>query len=192
MNPNLFSGDTFTVRQKLFTIRTVVTVLDQNQQPILYCRKKSFKLKEDIRIYTDETRSKEVFRISARNIIDFAATYDIIDSETETKIGSFRRKGLKSILKDEWIILDTQDREVGLIKEDSAVMAIMRRLFTSLIPQSFQVYYMDKEIGEFRRAFNPFVNKMQVDLSADTTHSLDHRMGVAAALLIVLMEARSS
>lgn len=186
-----FSHNTYTVRQNIFNLfGSTIKVLDDQNEPLLYCRKKAFKLKEDIRIFHDEARTQEVFRISARNIIDFSAIYDIIDSETNQTIGSLRRKGLKSLLKDEWEILDAQGSLVGLIKEDSRLMALLRRFLSSLIPQTFNVLYGETKIAEYVRGFNPFVNKMRIDFSLDTHKHLDHRIGLASAVLILLMEAR--
>jgi len=186
-----FSHQQYTVRQNIFNLfGATVKVLDDNEQPILYARMKSFKLKEDIRIFHDQQRTHEVFRISARNIIDFSATYDIFDSASNTKIGALRRKGLKSLFKDEWELFDTDDNQIGLIKEDSRLMAFLRRFLSGLIPQNFHVYHGEQEIAQFKRAFNPFVNRMKVDFSMDTERDFDHRLGLASALLIVLIESR--
>ena len=40
---------------------------------VLYCQQKMFRLKEDIRVYSDEDMSQELLYIQARNIIDFSA-----------------------------------------------------------------------------------------------------------------------
>ena len=103
-----------------------------------YANLKAFKLKEDIRVYSDESRTREILAIKARNIIDIAATYDVIDSMSGQKIGAFKRKGLKSIIKDEWLIFDAQDQQIGMIQEDSWKLALLRRynkLNTSKIPR---------------------------------------------------------
>ena len=51
----------------------------------------------------------------------------------------YRRKGLKSLLKDEWTIMDPSDREIGLIKEDSALMATLRRFPGEIYQDSLPV-----------------------------------------------------
>jgi hypothetical protein len=189
MNNQVFAGKVFTVRQNIFNfLGATIKVFDDKGDQILYCKQKAFKLKEDVRIYKDETKTEEIFRIAARNIIDFSATYDIIDSQTNSKVGALRRKGLKSMFKDEWEILDVNDVVVGLIKEDSAMLAALRRIFTNLIPQKFHVYHGNEQIAVFARAFNPFVNKMMIDFSADKNNVLDHRIGIASSLLLTIIE----
>ena len=52
--------------------------------------------REDIRVYTDETKSDERVIIKARSIIDFGAAYDVIDSKQQQKVGALKRKGWSS------------------------------------------------------------------------------------------------
>jgi len=157
-----------------------------------YVKQKGFKLKEDIRIYTSEDMTKEVISIQARNVIDFSAIYDVIDSATFEKVGSLRRKGLKSIFKDEWLILDCNDNEVGNIKEDSTALALVRRFLTNLIPQTFEGVLNFKKVFEFRQKFNPFIQKIDIDFSFDREKTLDRRLGIAAAVLLCSIEGRQN
>ena len=43
----------------------------------------------------------ELLSIQARQIIDFSAAYDVYDGSTGSKVGALKRKGMKSILRDE-------------------------------------------------------------------------------------------
>jgi hypothetical protein len=61
-----------------------------------FIKMKAWKLREDIRLYTDESMQTELLRIHARNIIDFGATYDVVDSFSNQIVYSLKRKGLKS------------------------------------------------------------------------------------------------
>ena len=88
-------------------------------QLVLYSEQKAFKLREDIRLYSDETKAEELITISARSIIDFSAAYDVVDATTGERVGALRRKGLSSILRDEWLILDVDEIELGRINECS-------------------------------------------------------------------------
>ena len=107
-----------------------------------YSKLKAFKLKEDIRVYADEAMDRELLVIKARSVIDFGATYDVEDAGSGEKLGAFRRKGLKSLLQDEWAILNLEDEEVGTIKEDSLMLALVRRLLSNLVPQHFTVKWV--------------------------------------------------
>ncbi|WP_449602695.1 hypothetical protein [Paenibacillus sp. Marseille-Q9583] len=180
----------YIIRKKVFSIMGAkLHIYDNAEQLVLYSQMKAFKLKEDIALYTDESMQKELLRIKARNAIDFSAVYDVHDSETGEHVGALRRKGLKSILKDEWMILDRHDQEIGKIKEDSTAMAILRR-FISIIPQKYNIEMNDTTIPTFKQNFNPFVTKIIADFSEDPKGMLDRRLGLAAGILLCAIEGK--
>ncbi|WHY21096.1 hypothetical protein QNH28_08960 [Paenibacillus sp. G2S3] len=180
----------YIIRKKVFSIMGAkLHIYDSSEQLVLYSQMKAFKLKEDIALYTDESMQKELLRIKARSAIDFSATYDVHDTETGEHIGALRRKGLKSILKDEWTILDRHDQEIGKIKEDSTAMAILRR-FISIIPQKYNIEMDDTTIPAFKQNFNPFVTKIIADFSDDPKGMLDRRLGLAAGILLCAVEGK--
>lgn len=168
-------------------------IYDQNENLLFYSKRKALRLKEDIRLFTGEDMTKEVLRIGARNIIDLAATYDVFDSATNQKLGAFKRRGFKSMVQDEWIIFDAQDREMGMIKEDSTVLALIRRFVeyaSLLIPQSFQVSVGNRPVATFQQNRNPFLGVIYLDYSPDVSGVLDRRMGLAAAVLMCAIEGK--
>jgi hypothetical protein len=144
----------------------------------------------DIRVYADEAQQLELFAIRARQVIDFSATYDVFDAPTNTRLGAFRRKGLKSMLKDEWAILDLNDQEVGRIVEESTALALVRRFLVNLIPQTFHAELGGQLVASFRQHFNPFVQKITLDFTPDAQNRLDRRLGIAAAVLLCAIEGR--
>ncbi|MDF2650344.1 MAG: hypothetical protein K0Q73_6149 [Paenibacillus sp.] len=188
MNPK-FSHTQYLLRKKILTLAGAkFHIYDNSGDLVLYSQMKAFKLKEDIRLYGDETMQEELITIQARSAIDFSAIYDVKDGVTGERVGSLQRKGMKSILKDEWVILSPSEREIGLIKEDSALMALLRRFLTNLIPQKFNVEMNGRTITVFEQNFNPMVSKLNVDFSLDTANQLDRRLGLAAAVLILAIE----
>ena len=188
---NGFTGSTYTVRKKVFKIfGGAFHVYGPNGEVILYSKQKAFKLKEDIRMYTGEDMQTEVLCIQACSILDFSSAYDVVDATTGEKVGALKRKGLKSILKDEWIIMDAQGNDIGLIQEDSTVLALIRRFLTNLIPQGFSVTVNGQPIGKYTQNFNPFVKKITADFSGDPENVLDRRLGIAGAVLLCAIEGR--
>lgn len=155
----------------------------------LYSELKAFKLKEDIRLYGDEAKTREVVRIAARSVIDFGATYDVFDSASGAKLGALRRKGMKSILRDTWLILDAADQEIGAIEEDSMVLALVRRFLTNWVPQTFAATMHGQPVATFKQNFNPFVLKITVTFNGA---ALDKRLGLAACVLLCAIEGRQN
>jgi hypothetical protein len=189
-----FKYTNYLVRRKfLKLIGASFYVDDPSGNVIMYANQKGFKLKEDIRLYTGEDMTTELLRIGARNWLDISATYDVTDAVTDQKVGALKRKGFKSILKDEWLILDAQDREIGLIQEESAVLALVRRFIefaAFFLPQKYNATMGEQEVAEFKQTKNPLLLKMQCDFSQDTTGVFDRRLGLAAAVLLSAIEGK--
>jgi len=191
-NSHRFSHDKYLVRRKIFTLwGGAFHIFDPAGNVVLYSRLKAFKLKEDIRLFTGEDRTTEVLVIKARKILDFSSAYDVFDPALGgAKIGALKRKGLKSILKDEWIFMDGADREIGVITEDSLFLALVRRFLINLIPQIYEGTVNGTRVCQFKQNFNPFVMKVNLDFSPDQNGLLDRRLGLAAAVLLCAIEGK--
>jgi len=186
-----FAHQQYTLRRKIFTLwHGAFHLYDVNGNVAAYMQQKALRLREDLRVYTDDSRRKELLQIRARSIIDFGATYDVFDSATDTLVGSLRRQGWKSFLRDTWLILDSAGNEVGKIEEDNMALALVRRFRMNLIPQSFTGTLGGQPVFNFTQRFNPFVFKLDLDFSADRAGQLDRRLGIAAALLLASIEGR--
>jgi len=190
---NVFALSQYTVRRKIFKIfGGAFHVYDPMSRIVGYSKMAAFKLKEDIRLYTDESMRTELLVIQARQIIDFSAAYDVYDPAEGAKIGVLRRRGFKSLLKDEWEILSASDEPIGTVAEDSWLMATLRRFLTNLIPQSYHVDIQGTPVAIIRQNFNPFVLKLKVDLTHDTQQLLDRRLALAATILLAAIEGRQN
>jgi uncharacterized protein YxjI len=179
------------IRRKIFKIfGAAFHIYDPAGAVLFYSKLKAFKLKEDIRLYAGEDMNVELLTIRARNIIDFGAAYDVVDSQSGEPVGTLRRKGFRSMLRDEWIIMNAAGQEIGTIQEDSMAMALLRRFLTNLIPQSFTGIIHGVPVLNFQRHFNPFVLRMDLDFSPDVQGLLDRRLGIAAGVLLSAIEGR--
>ena len=167
-------------------------VFDPSGRLGLFSHQHGFRLKEDIRIYSDESKSHEVLSIRARQIFDFAAAYDVVDTATGQKVGALKRKGWKSILRDEWIVLGPDDAEVATVIEDSALLAFLRRFATNLIPQNYDMVLRQggERVADYKQHFNPFVYWLTMDFTMDPASRLDPRLKVAAGILLAAVEGR--
>jgi uncharacterized protein YxjI len=188
-----FGQSRFMIRRQVFKLfGDAFHIYDEAGNVAFYSKLKAFKVKEDLRVYSGEDMSQELLSIKARSILDFGATYDVTDPATGERVGSLRRKALRSVLRDQWLVLDANEQEVGKIEEDSMVMALVRRLLTNLIPQTFVGTMGDVPVLCFRQRFNPFIAKIDLDFSMDTQGRLDRRLGIAAAVLLCAIEGRQA
>jgi hypothetical protein len=181
----------YTVHRKVLQLAGAsFRVLDPGGQVVFYSQLKAFKLKEDIRLYADEAMQSELMTIGARQVIDISAAYDVVDSTTGEKVGALKREGLKSVLRDEWTILDAGENAVGKIKESSWLVAVLTRLFGGLIPQTYNITIGDTLVATMKQSANPFVMKIALDFSPDTQALFDKRLGIAAAILMCAIEGK--
>lgn len=185
-------SDRFELKRQFFKlVGSNFRIFDQFNNLVLFSHQKGFKIREDIRVYADEAGTREVLSIAARQIFDFQAAYDVVDSATGQKVGALKRKGWKSILRDEWIVMDASDREIGKVIEDSGLMAFLRRFATNLIPQNYDLLLNDgTRVADYRQHFNPFLYWLTMDFSMDPQHRLDPRLKVAAGVLLAAIEGR--
>lgn len=190
-----FVSSKYLVRRKVLKlVGGAFHVWDEQGALVAFSEQKAFKLKEDIRIYSDESKAQEVLRIAARSVIDFSAYYDVFDSATNESVGALRRQGARSILRDEWTVLDAAGMQIATIVEDSMGLALLRRFFTNLIPQRYDVFMPDhnvgQKVGSLDQAFNPFVYKLDVDFTFDPQGRFDRRLAIASAVLLAAVEGR--
>lgn len=187
---------------KSYTLRTLpfklfgggIELYDPSGALCGYVHQKAFKLKEDIVLFADEERTRELLRIEARTMQDISGVYEVVDPSSDREVGGLRRSGAKSLLRDSWSILDAGGEEVGTISEDSAAMATARRLLPlgALIPQGFEGEIRDRPVFRFEQKFNPFVLYLDLDFHRDVEGRLDRRLGIAAGILLSLIEGRQS
>ena len=104
---------------KITTLASDFNITDRNGNYVAYVRQKMFRLKEDVIIFSDESRTKELFNIKANQWIDFNASYMMTDLLTGKKFGSLARKGVRSIWKARYDIIDEKDKPIYQINEDN-------------------------------------------------------------------------
>jgi len=183
----------YTIRAKLFDIVPQFHVYDASGELIGYCRQKLFKFREEIILYTDKSREKELLRINARQVIDFSATYDV-SLPDGTGIGSLRRKGMRStFFRDAYLLFDADNNQVGSLQEDSAWRGVLRRYVdyaSMLLPQRFHLTDAnERRIATLRQHFNPFVLRLGIAIHHEDER-LDDLMLIATGLLAAAIEGR--
>ncbi len=167
-----------------------IKIFDENRSRLLFfVQQKAFKLREDITVFSDESKSAELLKIKARSIGDFQAAYDVTDASSGEKVGALRRLGMTSLVIDKWEILDASDKVIGAVVEDNWIKAMIRRYAINILPQSFNIYLDTTLVGVLKQTFNPLAPQYQVDFGMDAGNKLDRRIGIAAVILLQIIEA---
>lgn len=184
----------YIIRRKVFKFfGASFHIYDETGGLVGFCKQKAFRLREDIRLFSDESMTTPVLTLTARSIIDFGVTFDVT-LPTGESLGSLRRKGLMStFVRDQWQLFDEYGTPAALIRERNALAAFLRRAVDAiafLSPQVYEVVSDDgRTIATFAQRFNPFVYRLIVTIH-EQDDQLDDLVLLGAGCLIAAIEGR--
>ncbi len=186
--PNQLKDNNFTIKEKVLSVGHKYSIENSTGQLVGFCKQKILKMKEDIRIYKSKDMQEELFRIKQEDILDFSGTFEVFDSKTGKTIGYLGRKGFKSMVKDEWTIMDPEKNQIGLAKEDSLIKALIRRHILSILPYNYKISLGGQEIGNYKEKFTLLKDIYKLDLSGDPNFNLDRRLILSLAICLDAIE----
>lgn len=120
-----------TLSFKIIAFNPQVRVTDASGNLVLYVKQKALALKEDIKIFSDEAQSNQLYQMKANKIIDFSAQYNITRPDGSS-LGAVKRKGMRSIWKATYNIVDAGGGEVGLIHEENPWLKVLDGLVSDI------------------------------------------------------------
>ncbi len=183
---------------KISTLSSDFNITDRNGAYVAYVRQKMFKLKEDVVVFSDESRNTELFRIKADRWIDFNAAYSMTDVQNNQNFGKLARKGMRSLWKSHYDVLDAGNSTKFYISEDNAWVKVFDSfvgelpiigMFTgyflnpsySVKDASGKVYFKLKKMPSF------IGRRFQLDRLIDIDDQ-DESLVVLSLLMMVLLE----
>lgn len=98
-----------TLRFKIVALAPQIFVDDANKQPVCYVRQKLLKLKEQVEVFTDKTRSQKLAHIQANKVLDWSARYNFTDAQGN-EIGSVGREGMRSLWRAHYEVFTPGDQ----------------------------------------------------------------------------------
>jgi uncharacterized protein YxjI len=169
-------------------------------EPFCFVEQKRFKLKEDIRFYTDERKTTELMRINARQAFDPRARYDVTDA-TGAKIGEIQKVFGASLLRSTYKLYGPGGEEVATATEKSLFVALMRRLVGFVpevggladwlpIPYHFNFLRGDQVLGTHTRKAWKWRDTYTIDMTGDPDRTVDRRLVFAIAVGMDALQAR--
>lgn len=102
---------------KISTLTNDFSATDADGREIAFVRQKLLKFVEEVNVFSDESRSRQIFTIRANQWIDFSATYTFTNAEG-VEVGRVARKGWASLWKAHYEIFDGQQQPDLSIRED--------------------------------------------------------------------------
>jgi len=116
---------------KIITLSNEITATDASGKIIAYVKQKLFKLKEDVSVYEDATKSRLNFKIKADKWLDFNAAYAMTDA-SGANIGRIVRKGWRSFWKSEYELVDQFNKLQYHIREENPWVKVMDGLLSEI------------------------------------------------------------
>jgi len=185
-----FTYDKYLFRKKVFKLfGEAFHIYGPDNDLAFYSKQKAFKVREDFRIYADLDCEEELINITTPQIMDFGSTYFVDDSKSDMTIGAIRRKGMKSMIRDEWTLLSKDEEEIGKLTESSLGGALLSR-FLKFVPQKYSILDNNgSKVADIKQHFNPFVLKYSMNIVARNS-LIDPRLLVATGILLAGIEGR--
>ncbi|XVV11319.1 hypothetical protein ACQP2X_41830 [Actinoplanes sp. CA-131856] len=163
-----------------------VTPDGQEAGMLAFAQQKRMAFKEQVTLYTDDTKTTPVLGFKARQVIDLGATYDVVDANG-APIGLFRKNFKESLIRSTWHLEQPGFGEmVG--RETNAWVAVLRRFVESL---SWLPYHFDFVIAD-RPVFSVVKKWGLRDKYVVTIHDprVDRRLVAAMSVALDALQAR--
>lgn len=189
----------FEVQQKITLLANEYHLLKEGQL-VAFVKQKRFTLREHFSLYKDERQQEILGTSQARQVIDYAPTFDVLDAQGKL-LAVIKKNFKKSLLRSSWSIYrDTQMKDLLFtVQEKNLAVAIIRRIW-ELIPFDaaeiplpikfhFTVLKGNKPVGEYTK-LKLFRDHYSMNLKKSAATELDERAWMVFAVLLDAMQSR--
>ncbi|MFD9290372.1 hypothetical protein ACFWBV_19235 [Streptomyces sp. NPDC060030] len=188
----LQAAERFVVHQKMTVLTNQYVVSSAGPdgtagEVVAFAEQELMALKEQVIVYTDESRDRVLCTFEADQVTDVGAVYTV-RGEDGSPIGSFREKTLTSLLRSTWVL-----EQPGLTeltgRERNAALAVLRRIWdylpaTEFVPFAWPRHFDFTEGGRrwmaVERKFG-LRDRYRVDIASA---GLDRRLAIAQAVAL--------
>lgn len=191
--PRFFIRQRITVMVNRYEIRAANPDGSEGQL-MAFAEQKRMKLKEEITLFTDESRTRAVFSFKARQRLDVRAEHDVFD-EGGRVIGFFSKQFGASLLRSTWNLSTPGIDAVG--QERNQFIAILRRVWGWIpylgevwVPFVFHFDFLDTATGQ------PVMTSERIKAIRDRYDvtvpdpRLDFRVAAAMAVALDALQSR--
>lgn len=185
---------------KISTLSNDFNAKDSEGNTIAYVRQKMFKLKEKVVVFSDESKTKELFHIRADKWLDFNTVYNFTSAEDNVELGKVGRKGWASLWKAKYELFDDAGQADLLIEEENPWTKLWDGLFKEIpIVNMFTGYFFNPKytvkrpdgtlVGRFSKEKSFFGRRFQYEKLAEYEKGEELRT-LLGLMMMVLLERR--
>lgn len=185
---------------KITTISNDFRVNDATGAEVAFVRQKLFKLKEEVQVFNDESRSQLNFTVKANKWLDFSASYVFYDNQ-ELELGRIVRRGWKSLWKSSYDIYDENQKQDFSVNEENPLIKVFDGLFGDIpILGMFTGYFFNPTylvtrpdgtaIARLSKEKSFFGRRFSVDKLAEFESGEENRLLLGLMMMILLERQR--
>jgi len=177
---------------KVMVVSPQVSVVDAAGKEVLYVKQKAFALKEDVKVFSDQTMTKQLFQIKADKIIDFSANYSITTPEG-VKIGAINRKGMKSLWSATYNIFDASGTQVGTLHEENPWIKVLDSFLSQipflgmLVNPAYLIDFKGSTVLYLKKLPAVFEGKFELSKPGNTSDD-DEKLLLPAIIMALMLE----
>lgn len=115
---------------EILSVARKLSVIDAAGNLSFFVKQKMFKLKESVTVFADVDQKLPLYELKADRVIDFSASYHLQDARG-THVGTVRRKGMKSLWRARYDIVNGSGRPLT-IQEANPWVKVCDSLFCEI------------------------------------------------------------
>ena len=181
-----FAHRSYTLVRPLFSFRRVYRVFAPDGSLSAFVEQPWFRFRTELMIYGDEEQTQPILVIKNRRFAAVNMEHDLFDAQTGQRLGVVRTRGLRSLFRDTWDILDADERPAGLMIEDGAYF--WRRIL-KFIPGRHRIELGGRVAAQITQVFHFFRREFELDI-VQQDDPIEPRFAIACALIAMMADLR--
>ncbi len=174
----------YLIRRKFWSVfERTFRVYTMDGQMIMLVQHPIFRLREEFIVYADEAKSQPIMRFKTRQMVAINFAYEVTDLESGQHIGTIQKRGLRSLVRDKFKILNPAGDEIGHMEETGA--ALLRRMFP-ILTSRHEIVLGGRPAARIRQIFRFFIREFEVQVNPEVG---EPRFVLACAMLALIAEA---
>ena len=185
---------------QMLSIARKLSVTDATGNLSFFVKQKMFKLKEAVTVFADADQKLPLYELKADRVIDFSANYHFTDTRG-THIGSVRRKGMKSLWRARYDIVNGSSGHALTIQEANPWAKVCDSLFSEIpILGMFSGYVFHPEYVVAREDGTPvmrlkkepafFQGKFSIEKLGAVSEDEEKRILLSLIMMVLLEKQR--
>src|SRR3954471_13969317 len=181
-----FAHTSYTLVKPVFSWRGEIRVYGADGRLAAFVEQPWFRLRSELVMYADEQQLRPILVVKSRRFAALNMEHDLFDALTGRKLGVLRNRGMRSVFRDVWDVLDANDRVAGEMVEDSGWF--WRRVLPFL-PGRHHVSLGGREVARIVQIYHFFRREFVLQL-LPAEDPIEPRFAIACALVAMLADLR--